>query len=312
MKFINISSINRRLDEPDAFVSIAEEDYSAYIEDAAEKILENEEVPIVLLSGPSGSGKTTTAMRIASYIASKGHKAEVLSMDNYFLPINRFTEKSLPRDNEGNVDLESPLRLDIPLFSEHLVKLAKGESVDMPVFDFPTQERSGVIPMKRESGEFLIIEGIHALNPMVTGDADKYCTCIYVSVRTRLRSSTGRMLHPARIRLMRRLCRDGLFRKRTPADVFSMFESVSRGEELYIKPYKNRAHYDIDTFMAYEPSVYRTFILDKLISERDKLEAFPEYDDLITFMKEIDVMDFSHVPANSLVREFVGGSEYDY
>ena len=91
-----------------------------------------------------------------------------------------------------------------------------------------------------------------------------------------------------------------------------MFESVSRGEELYIKPYKNRAHYDIDTFMAYEPSVYRTFILDKLISERDKLEVFPEYDELITFMKEIDVMDFSHVPANSLVREFVGGSEYDY
>ena len=82
MKFINISSINRRLDEPDAFVKIAEDDYAAYIEDAAEKILENDEVPIVLLSGPSGSGKTTTAMRIASYIASKGHKAEVLSMDN--------------------------------------------------------------------------------------------------------------------------------------------------------------------------------------------------------------------------------------
>ena len=312
MKYINISSINKRLGEPDEFVRIAEEDYAAYIEDAAEKIMENDEVPIVLLSGPSGSGKTTTAMRIAAYIASKGHKAEVLSMDNYFLPINRLTEKTLPRDSEGNVDLESPLRLDIPLFSEHLVKLAKGEGVEMPVFDFPTQSRSGSIPMRREQGEFLIIEGIHALNPMVTGDADKYCTCIYVSVRTRLRGAGGRMLHPSRIRLMRRLCRDGIFRKRTPSDVFSMFESVSRGEELYITPYKNRAHYDIDTFMAYEPSVYRTFILDKLISERDKLEHFPEYEDIITFMKEINVMDFSHVPSNSLVREFVGGSEYDY
>ena len=311
MKYVNTSSINSRLSDPDRFIGIAEENYSAYIEEAAEGIIERD-APIVLISGPSGSGKTTSAMRIAEYLVSKGRKAEVISMDNYFHPVERMNDSTIPRDEDGNIDLESPLRMDIALFSEHLVRLANYETIEMPIFDFPTQKRSGSIPMKRDEGEFMIIEGIHALNPMVTGQADKFCTCMYVSVRTRLRRSDGSMLHPDLIRLMRRLCRDTLFRKRLPEEVFKMYKSVNRGEELSIRPYKSRSHYDIDTFMAYEPSVYKTVLENKLIGRREKLSCFPEYDRLLRFMKELDEMELSYVPDNSLIREFVGGSSFNY
>ncbi|MBR4223775.1 MAG: adenylyl-sulfate kinase, partial [Oscillospiraceae bacterium] len=87
-------SINRRLRDPESFVSIAEENYSAYIQDAAIEII-NRDVPIVLISGPSGSGKTTTAMRVADCLASMGYKAEVVSMDNYFHPIERFNDENM-------------------------------------------------------------------------------------------------------------------------------------------------------------------------------------------------------------------------
>ncbi|MBR4224434.1 MAG: nucleoside kinase, partial [Oscillospiraceae bacterium] len=145
-----------------------------------------------------------------------------------------------------------------------------------------------------------------------TGEADKYCTCMYISLRTRLRLSDGSMLHPDLIRLMRRLCRDGKFRKREPEQVFSMFESVSRGEELYIRPYKHRSHYDIDTFLAFEPSVYAPVIAQKLIDHRAALERFPEYDMIVRAFAELQPMDESIVPDNSLVREFIGGSSFEY
>ena len=311
MKYVSVSSINRRISDPAGFVGIVEENYAAYVEDAALEVI-GRGAPIVLISGPSGSGKTTTAMRIADSIAAKGHKAEVLSMDNYFHPIERFSDDTIPRDADGNVDLESPLRMDIQLFSEHLLKLAAGETIDMPLFDFPTQKRKGTMEMRRDEDEYMIIEGIHALNPMVTGEADKYCTCMYIALRTRIRLSDGSMIHPDLIRLMRRLCRDGKFRKREPEDVFRMFESVSRGEELYIRPYKHRSHYDIDTFMAYEASLYKPVIEQKLIDHRASLERFPEYEMIMRALAQLDPIDERFVPDNSLAREFVGGSTFDY
>ncbi len=307
--FINTSSINTRLVDAAGFVGIAEDNYSAYVEDAALLILRQSASPIVLLSGPSGSGKTTTAHRVAAELIRKGSKARVLSMDNYFLPVDEFTNETLPRDEDGNIDLESPLRLDIPLFQEHLRTLAEGAEVAMPLFDFATQSRSGTVPLKREKGEFLIVEGIHALNPLVTGDADRFSTCVYVSVRTRIKSETGAMLHPRQIRLLRRICRDKLFRDRRPAQVFDMFDSVSRGEELNILPFKSRADIDIDTFMAHEPPVYKAMMYRELMESSDELEKFPNYDELMEFLSAIEPLSPGYIPANSLIREFIGSGE---
>ncbi|MBQ8568913.1 MAG: nucleoside kinase [Oscillospiraceae bacterium] len=311
MNFIKAETINSRLAaDRSNYVKLSEDNYNSQLRVAAEKIvLEKDSKPLILLSGPSGSGKTTSAMKIAEMIENHGVKVHTMSMDNYFLPGDM---GEMPRDEKGEIDLESPLRLDIPLFSEHLKKLFNCEPIDVPVFEFATQSRNGSIPMQRSENEIIIIEGIHALNPQVTGETDSFTTCLYVSVRTRITSRSGEPLHPRIIRLMRRLSRDKLFRGRRLQDVFKMFESVSRGEELYIMPHKHRAQIDIDTFMAYEAPIYTGLLKDGLTEIAADMENSGNYQLIMKFMNELHPAKADIVPDNSLIREFVGGSSFKY
>lgn len=230
-------------------------------------------------------------------------------MDNYFLPASA---GEFPVDENGRTDLESPYRLDIPMFSEHLEKLSKGEPVEMPVFDFTTQSRSDFIPVARKSNEIIIIEGIHALNPEVTGDSDDFTTCMYVSVRTRIRTKYGLTLHPRKIRLMRRLNRDRLFRCRSLEDIFDMFESVTNGEEKYIMPYKKRATIEIDSFIPYEASVYAKMLRNDIENNREAFSAIEDGDVMLKVLTELEPLSEELVPSDSLVREFIGGSSLNY
>lgn len=311
-KFARVSSVNREANVPEKIIELAEDNYSAYIDEAAEMILSSGK-PVVLLSGPSGSGKTTAALRIEARLRELGRTAHTLSMDNYFLPISDENRHELPRDEEGNIDLESPMRLDIPLFTKHLKKIAACEEFEMPRFNFAAQSRREPVPFLRKHGEIIIIEGIHALNPDVTGNDEGFALHMYVSVRTYLKAADGSLMHPAQIRLMRRLCRDSLFRKRSYADIFRMFGSVSRGEKLYITPYKKRSDYDIDTFMAYEASVYKNFLYDNILAQaHDELADFPCCAQILQFLGELNAIDPKYVPSASMIREFIGGSELKY
>ena len=309
--YIKTAKINNAIiTGPESFISLAESNYQNQLEKIAQKISADcNEKPLVLLSGPSGSGKTTSALRIANLIKQNGINVHTISMDNYFLP-GELGE--LPRDKNGNIDLESPYRVDIALFSEHLKKLFLCEEISVPVFDFATQSRPAFIPIKRKNNEVIIIEGIHALNPLVTGDTDAFTTCLYVSVRTRISADDGALLHPSRIRLMRRLMRDKLFRGRKLEDIFALFASVSRGEELYIMPHKHRADFDIDTFISYEASVYKDLLLPGLKDIEDIMKDNVNYNDIVRFLSELSSLPADMVPADSLVREFIGGSSLVY
>lgn len=309
--FIGASDINGGIAaNTEEYVRKCEEIYRLGISETAEKIyMDAKYRPLVLVSGPSGSGKTTGALRIGQRLREKGLAVHTISMDNYFLP-NGMGE--MPLDENGKVDLESPLRMDIPLFSEHLEKLFRCEPVEIPRFDFKTQSRIAGETLRRQKNEIIIIEGIHALNPEVTGDTDDFTTCVYVSVRTRIRNSDGTLLHPRLIRLMRRLCRDKLFRGRNAKDVFSMLPSVTRGEDLYIMPHKKRAHFDIDTFLAYEPSVYRSVLMEDLSDASEFSEYSEDYNELIKTLNELSPLPGNNVPSDSLVREFIGGSSFEY
>lgn len=311
INFIKTDDINGGLSSGySEYVSKCEQIYKQRLYEAAEKIyLDAKTRPLVLLSGPSGSGKTTSALRIGKLLREKGLSVHIISMDNYFLPDG---VGKMPLDENGKIDLESPLRMDIPLFSEHLGKLFRCEPVQLPRFNFKTQSRTMGDTLCRRPDEVIIIEGIHALNPDVTGNTDDFTTCVYVSVRTRITDCNGTVLHPRTIRLMRRLCRDKLFRGRSAADVFEMLPSVTRGEELYIMPYKHRAHFDIDTFLAYEPSVYRSMLLPELEKSAELAEFSGDYGDLLCTLKELEPLDSENVPSDSLVREFIGGSSFSY
>ncbi len=294
MRIVPIKSINKYSDK--SLISLAEDEYHSEIMVAVDGILNNcADKPIILISGPSGSGKTGTSLRIKDELIKKGMGAYVLSLDDYFHPLGQ---------NEST-DLESPNRLDIPLLSNHLEKILNFEEIIVPSFDFKNQVRKEGRLLKRGREELVIFEGIHALNPEITGTIGAGTTTkIYVSVRTRLQKADNALLHPSKIRLMRRLVRDKLFRGRELYETFSHYDSVERGERLYIMPYKKLADYDIDTFMAYETSVYKHFLLNNL--KTVNIEAAEE---LTAFLSELNDIEASNIPGFSLIREFIGGHD---
>ena len=309
MSLYSIKELNKRLAENIA--ALVEETECAYekkILDAAIKIRDrSEDCPIVLLSGPSGSGKTTTALRIEKLLDSWGYETHTLSMDNYFYSC---TEGNMPLDDDGKIDLESPLRLDVSLLAEHMEQIARCKPIDVPTFDFANQCRSKItIPLHRHKGELVILEGIHSLNPEVTGSAVDFSTGVYVSVRTRIQADNGEILHPEKIRLCRRLLRDSLYRGQSFETTISRLSSVSRGERLYILPHKNRAEISIDTFLPYEMAVYSSELAQGMAKVEDAFLAQYGVEELKAFLLQTSPMSKDLVPQNSLIREFIGDLE---
>ena len=303
MKCISVEKLRSAANAPENFIAEGEKLYADQLSEAAEKIFaQREERPIVLISGPSGSGKTTSATRLSMLLKSKGCSAHTVSMDNYFLPMHM---NEHARDKDGKIDFESPHRLDIPLFKEHMEKLVRGEEIDIPSFDFAAQERREGMPLIRGKGDPVILEGIHALNPLLTGDFDSCTQGVYVSVRTRIQSG-DELLHPSKIRLMRRLMRDKLYRGRSLSETFEFFKSVERGEDMYIMPFKHRADIDIDTFIEYEAPVYRDILLPELEKAAGEYPDYASYADIEKFLKLLAPVDREIVPEHSLIREFIG------
>lgn len=304
MNCMSIKQINECALNAAEMVRKSEQRYADEIAAAAEHIYaERETRPVVLVSGPSGSGKTTTANRIARLLKDMGCGAHSISMDNYFKTL---TPEEHELSDRGEFDYESPMRLDADLFKEHLLKISRCEPIDIPTFDFATQQSKKGMTLKINRGDIVILEGIHALNPLVTGDSESYTTCVYVSVRTRIENECGDLLHPSKIRLMRRLIRDKLYRGRAITETFEFFRSVERGEDLYIMPFKSRADFDIDTFAPYEPLIYRDILLPELETVGSQYADYERYADIERFLRELSSLPRTIVPENSLIREFIG------
>ncbi len=298
---IELQEINEKLlADSSAFVSETDHAYQNRLNEIADDIaVHREERPIILLSGPSGSGKTTTAQMIEKILDDRGIETHTLSLDNYFSP---FSDEERALYERGELDLESPSRVDSVFLSEQLTAIEEGRPVELPIYDFRESARvmSGKI-LHRKPGELVILEGIHSLNPDVIRIPDETTAKIYVSVRTRI-TANGETLHPSKIRLMRRMVRDRLFRKRTLNDTLMMFRSVEEGENKYIMPFKYRSTYDVDTFMAYEICAYRDFLLEDI----RRMSGEPELADAGAFLADAASLSSDVLPENSLIREFVG------
>lgn len=302
-----LEEIRRRANvDPNGFIHACETNFHERINTLADAVSrDSDRCPVVLISGPSGSGKTTTAHRIADRLEATGMEAHIISLDNYF---RTFTpeEKELFLRNE--LDLESPDRMNGELLAGQLDALMKGREVELPHYDFTNNQSymSGET-IRLHRGEVLIFEGIHALNPAVLGSSDDYTTRIYVSVRTRIDHPTadGRaLLHPSKVRLARRMIRDRRERARSLSAVVELYDSVERGENLYIMPYKHRADFDVDTFVPYELCVYKTFLPTALPEEQEK---YPWLTEMFDVLDALPAIDPASVPSNSLMREFIGG-----
>ncbi len=304
---IEIARINQGIEkDPKEFVRAVNEDYMYKLTQIANDIAENHnEKPVILLSGPSGSGKTTTAMMIEKLLDDMGHETHTLSMDNWFCPLTE-AEKALAA--EGKMDLESPLRVDNQLLNQQIEAISACREIELPKYDFKTSTRTGSgRKFKRNEGEIVIFEGIHALNPAVITVPDSMISKIYVSVRTRI-SGEGILLHPSRVRLMRRMIRDRNFRKRSLRETMNMFHSVEAGENKYIMPYKYRSDYDVDTFMSYELSAYRNDLLTQL----EELSDVPEIKECINVLEQLTPIDKADITPDSLICEFIGHGQFKY
>ena len=302
MRVVSIGEINRALrEDPAAMIARTEAAYSAKIRAIAEDIRDHaEDRPLVLLSGPSGSGKTTSAQLIEALLDSWGHETHTISMDNYF---SSFTPEQAELARAGKIDLEAPSRLDIPFLNEQLADIVACKPVMLPKYDFKATQRvdSGKV-LQRKHGEIVILEGIHALNPEVIRLPEERTCGVYVSVRTRVEVD-GEMLHPAYVRLMRRMLRDKTHRARSYRETADMLHSVERGEELYIMPFKHRARFDVDTFHDYELAALKALCTEEILQ-------LPDLDLLQSALKQIDAIDETLVPGASLVREFIGNGTF--
>ncbi|MCM1132340.1 MAG: nucleoside kinase [Ruminococcus flavefaciens] len=304
---IEVNRINSGIAQnPTEYIRSTNEAYLWHITEIARNIAENrEQKPVVLLSGPSGSGKTTTALMLAKILGETGCPTHTLSMDNYFKSL---TDEERELSVLGRLDLESPDRVDKDLLNTQIEAIEKCRAVDIPKYDFAESRRNGIkMNFKRNEGELVIFEGIHALNPDVITVPESSICKLYVSVRTRIVCGDI-ILHPSKVRLMRRMIRDRNFRRRSLRETMNMFQSVESGENKYIMPYKHRSDYDIDTFMAYEMNVYRNSLLDELKTMGDVSELA----DVTEVLENLEALGSENITPDSLICEFIGGGMFKY
>ena len=307
-----LQEINRRIQtDVRAFLEECDDNYNQRVSLAADKILSNlENSPIVLLSGPSGSGKTTTAMKIAEELKRRGVNTHAVAMDNYFHTIN---PRTAPRTPEGDIDYESPLCLDMDLLDRHFTALSRGEEVLVPKFEFARQMRNDSLgtPLKLEKNEIAIFEGIHALNDDIAGRHPE-ATKLYISARSNVNEGSVLRFKGTWMRLTRRAVRDYNFRGTDVEDTLEMWANVRRGEKLYISPYKSRADIIFDSSLPYEVSVMKNYALPLLQAVPEENVRRAELLELIEAFQYFEPIDPKLVARDSLLREFIGDSSYEY
>ncbi len=304
--------INNRISiTPEAYVQECETYFNSTIGKAAENILNNiDKSPIVLLSGPSGSGKTTTSKKLSAELKRLGVNAYNISLDNYFKTVDPLTA---PRTPTGDIDFESPQCLDMELLNQHFRDLNAGKEIRIPHFSFPTQARieGRHTEIRLAKNEIAVFEGIHALNKNITGDHTGAYK-IYVSTHTDIIDNGKDLIDGAGLRLLRRIVRDDFFRGADPQFTLKMWSNVRRGEVMNILPYKNQANMTIDSVLPYEVSVMKQFtggIFDKV---SPNVENFEDLQHIVNAFDRFMDLDPSYVPADSILREFIGGSCFEY
>lgn len=308
MRVIDIENITTAMRDDTRFVLRCEEIFHDKVSSAAATLLMNKRnKPIVCLTGPSGSGKTTTAMRLQAYLENLGVKVLLLSMDNFFLPLDQ-------RPPEAT-DWESPYCVNRTLLIDSIHRLMDGQAVDLPIYDFKTGGIGGYKTMQGEKDAIVIAEGIHMLNPLIFDEVRSEATGVYVAPRTRIITTDDKIVRPEQLRVARRMIRDYQNRGHSLRDTIERAQSVDAGELNYIMPNKPNASIHIDTFHDYEPCILARYLkeIPEFYEQLD--EAYIEdrgLTDLFKVVNSVPPLRTDYVPRDSIVREFVGGSCFEY
>lgn len=266
-------------------------------------------VRLVLISGPSSSGKTTFAKRLGIQLRVLGLNPVLISLDDYFVD-----REKTPRDENGEYDYEALEAIDLEQFNDHLKRLERGESVDIPRYDFISGTRQWHDnPLQLDERSVLIVEGIHGLNPALTpGVPESRKFKIYVSCFTSVALDNVSRIATSDNRLLRRLTRDYRTRGNDALSTLARWESVRRGEEKHIFPYQENADVMFNSSLFYEISVLRRFAEPILREVPDTVPEYGEAKRMLKFLDNFIPISPEEIPPTSLLREFIGGSSFKY
>jgi uridine kinase len=315
-----VERLNARITRGE-FPKIVRETDRAYNEDitiASEIIGERRDsVKIVIIAGPSSSGKTTTTTKVSHLLKKMGLSLVPLTVDNYF-----FDLEFHPRDEFGDYDFETPQALDLTLISEHLVRLIAGEEVRIPFYDFKIGKRhKDHTPMQVGPDDAILIDSLHGLYPDMTRDVDdEQKFKLYIEPLLQMKGPDGRFVRWTDLRLMRRMVRDAAFRAYDPQQTLEHWHYVRSSELRNIIPYVNTTDYIVNSGLPYELPIMRARLFghfEKWVEQYQddplRQDAFMRAERVYHLLKSVTLIeDDSAIPPDSLLREFIGGSCYEY
>jgi uridine kinase len=316
--FHTIEAYNERIERGELcdIIVEAEAAYNEDVEYAVELInRRKDELKIVIITGPSSSGKTTTTTKVAERLKRLGMSLVTLNVDNYFFDLEMH-----PKDEFGDYDFETPQALDLQMINEHLKQLIKGEEVLIPFYDFKLGKRSeAYTPMRIKPKDVILIDSLHGLYQDMTAGIDtEMMFKLYLEPLLQMKDQQGRYVRWTDLRLIRRMLRDAAHRAYDPTKTLLHWHYVRASEMRNIIPYVSTTDYVINSSFPYELSIYRPKMLDQFKNwtetyQDDPLrqDAYMRAERVTDILQQVlPVEDDKVVPADSLLREFIGGGIY--
>lgn len=292
-------------------VQVSETLQEICIAQIASKIVAKGTVKVVFVSGPSSSGKTSTVRRLSTHLKAMGKETIYVGLDDYYIPA-----ELCPKDENGEYDFEALEALDVERIKSDLRSLVAGKVTYIPHYDFVTQRpvpKEQETPMQIGEDQILLIEGIHGLNPAITGAIDKSNSfSVFVSALPQVNLDFGTRVPTTYARLLRRIIRDRRYRGVSAESTIKRWPSVRRGENKHIFPYQHLADAMFNSALPYELAVFRVFGWQYLMEVHEDSPAYIMARDMLRFLSLVVPMSDEWIPKNSVLREFLGGSIYKY
>lgn len=305
-----VAYINEMIESGHAARLVAEGEayHDAQLAAIAESICSRGQVRVALICGPSSSGKTSTSHKLCLELLAHGKQPVALSLDNWYV------DGSLtPLKEDGTKDYESVYALDIKQLEQDLRTLIAGEEIALPTFNFAAERReySGET-LQLGDNAVMVIEGIHALNPLLTEHIEQDCKYKIYAAPTSSVSLDGERWIPTCVhRLLRRISRDFRTRGKSPQRTIASWPDVRDGEVKWIEPFQKEADAQFDTSMLYELPAIRYAVETALQTVPAAAEEYRTAEQLLYYLSFFEGLEASFIPRTSILREFIGGSQFN-
>ena len=284
-------------------IQVSEAIHDRKLVELVQDIEKRKNIKMILIAGPSSSGKTTFAQKLGVQLKLTGYNPITISMDNYFKE-----RKDTPLGEDGKYNFETVDALDKDLFNTQMKDLIDGKTVELPEFDFVNGEKKykGNY-LKLNQNDVLVIEGIHALNPILTEftpDENKYK--VYIAPITTLDVDGYTKMSSSDSRFLRRMVRDYATRGHSVDRTFELWNNVKKGEEEYIFPFVDTVDFIYNSSLIYEPNVIKIFAQPLLLQVDNSSVYYSEARRLYAQLNNFIPLETSDIPIDSIIREFIG------